>query len=188
MIFGGVTLPWEWIDSYKLRSAIYPTYLSLPLVIIKFLGIDYHLVVRLCPYLSHMILVMISDVYVWKIGKLTVGKNSTRMGFFFLIISRIYNEYIIRTFTNSIESIFQTIAFYYFLKVSNKFDKNIIILTASLTIGFMMRNTSPIGWPPIILIKILRDRSIIPFIIAGITVFIPVVAFCIVVDSFYYGI
>ena len=109
------------------------------------------------------------------------------MAFFFLIISRIYNEHIIRTFSNSIESIFQTIAFYYFLKVTNKFDKNIIILTAALTVGFMMRSTSPIGWPPVLAVKILRDKSLIPFIIAGITIFIPVVGLSILVDSFYYG-
>jgi hypothetical protein len=71
--------------------------------------------------------------------------------------------------------------------VTNKFDKNIIILTAALTVGFMMRNTSPIGWPPVLAVKILRDKSLIPFIIAGITIFIPVVGLCILVDSFYYG-
>ena len=159
----------------------------MPLAVLKNLGLDYAYAVKLCPQISHIILVMVSDMYIWKIGKITVGKNPTRVAFFFLIISRIYNEQIIRTFSNSIESIFQTIAFYYFLNVTNKFDKNLIILTAALTVGFMMRNTSPIGWPPVLAIKILRDKSFIPFILAGITVFIPMVCLCILIDSFYYG-
>jgi len=187
LVFGGVDLPWEWVGSYKLRSALYPTYLAIPLAVLKYLGLDYAYAVKISPQIAHILLVILSDSFIWKIGKKTVGKNSTRLGFFILIISRIYNEQIIRTFSNSIESVFQTIAFYYFLKVTNKFDKNIIILTAALTVGFMMRNTSPIGWPPILAIKIWRDRSLIPFIIAGITIFIPTVCLCILIDSFYYG-
>jgi hypothetical protein len=92
----------------------------------------------------------------------------------------------IRTFTNSIETIFQIIAFFYFLKVTNKFDKNIAILTGLLTVSFMIRNTSPIGWPPLILIKIIKDRSLVAFIMAFVVVFIPVVFVSILVDSFYY--
>jgi GPI mannosyltransferase 3 len=56
-----------------------------------------------------------------------------------------------------------------------------------LTVSFMIRNTSPIGWPPMLLIKIVRDRSLVPFLIAGVAVFIPVVLLSIGVDSFYYG-
>ena len=99
-------MPWEWADSYKLRSAVYPTYLAIPLAVLKYLGLDYAYAVRLSPKIAHIILVMVSDSYIWKIGKLTVGKNSTRLGFGILIICRIYNEYIIRTLANSIESIF----------------------------------------------------------------------------------
>ena len=51
----------------------------------------------------------------------------------------------------------------------------------------MIRNTSPIGWPPIILIKIVKDRAWIPFILAFLIVFIPIVFLSVVVDSYYYG-
>jgi hypothetical protein len=85
-------LPWEWVGSYKLRSAVYPTYLAIPLSILKYLGLDYALAVKLSPNIAHILLVMVSDSYIWKIGKQTVGKNATRVAFFILIISRIYNE------------------------------------------------------------------------------------------------
>ena len=49
MVYGGVQLPWEWIGSYKLRSAIYPTYLAIPLAALKYLGLDYAYAVKLCP-------------------------------------------------------------------------------------------------------------------------------------------
>jgi len=179
-------LTWEW-DLYKLRSAIYPSFLSIPLKIIKSLGLDYSVIVKLCPSLAHIFLVIISDAYIWKIGKMTMGTNATRLSFLILIFNRVFNEQIIRTFSNSIETICQTIAFYYFLKVSNKFDKNLIILTTTLTISFMMRNTSPVGWPLVLALKIYRDRSLLPFLMAGVFIFIPVVCLCIAIDCYYFG-
>ena len=62
-----------------------------------------------------------------------------------------------------------------------------VILTAALTVSFMIRNTSPIGWPPLLLLKIIYDRSLIPVLLAGIFVFVPVLGFSICLDSFYYG-
>lgn len=51
----------------------------------------------------------------------------------------------------------------------------------------MIRNTSPIGWPPLILIKIVKDRSWLPFISSFILVFIPVVFLSVAIDSYFYG-
>ena len=30
-VYGGVDLSWEWSDEYKLRNAVYPIFLALPL-------------------------------------------------------------------------------------------------------------------------------------------------------------
>lgn len=130
---------------------------------------------------------MISDSYLWGIGKKTIGKNATRVAFIFYIFSRLYNELIIRCFSNSLESIFQIIAFYYFLDVKNKFNKSVAIMTALLTISFMIRNTSPIGWIPLLVLKIFKDGSFIPFLFSGILVFFPIIGFCTLLDSLYYG-
>jgi hypothetical protein len=51
----------------------------------------------------------------------------------------------------------------------------------------MIRSTSPIGWPPLILIKIVKDRSWFPFLYAFFLVFIPVVFSTVAIDSYYYG-
>jgi len=62
------------------------------------------------------------------------------------------------------------------------------VLTAALSVSFMIRNTSPIGWPPLLLIKIIKDKSLAAFLIAGVVIFIPVVFASILIDSIYYGI
>lgn len=187
MVYGGVELSWEWRDDYRLRSYLYPSYLALPLWLLKKLGLDYGTAVRTCPYIAHILLVIIHDAYLWRIGKLTVGKNSSRIAFFILFFASHYNELMTRTFSNAVETVFQVIAFFYFLKVSNRFDKNIVLLTSLLTLSFMIRNTSPIGWPPLILIKIVKDRSWLPFLCAFILVFIPVVFISVAFDSYVYG-
>jgi hypothetical protein len=51
----------------------------------------------------------------------------------------------------------------------------------------MIRSTSPIGWPFLILLKIVKDRSWLPFLYAFTLVFIPVVFLAVGVDSYYYG-
>ena len=53
--------------------------------------------------------------------------------------------------------------------------------------AFMMRNTSPIGWIPLLAHKVLWSGSLIPFILSGIFVALPILALCTYVDTIYYG-
>jgi hypothetical protein len=64
---------------------------------------------------------------------------------------------------------------------------NTIIMTALISIAFMMRNTSPIGWIPLLAHKVLFKGSLPPFIISAILVAVPIIAFCTYVDSWFYG-
>lgn len=154
-VYGGVELPWEWHPDYRLRNTVYPFYLIFFLTIIKKLGLDYAIVVKLYPYLAHSLLLIISDRYLWLVGKKTVGSTATRIALIFYMTNRLYNEIIIRCFTNSIEAISYIIAFYYYLDVGNKFNKTTAIMTALISISFMMRNTSPVGWIPLLILKII---------------------------------
>ena len=64
-VFGGVELPWEWRDPYRLRNALYPIYLSWPLWILKYTRMDFQYLVLLSPYLAHYPLMVISDYCLW---------------------------------------------------------------------------------------------------------------------------
>ena len=50
----------------------------------------------------------------------------------------------------------------------------------------MMRNTSPIGWVPLLAIKVLFEGSFLPFLVAGIFVAVPIMALSVVADTWYY--
>ena len=75
----------------------------------------------------------------------------------------------------------------YFVDVKDKFDKNVKILTLCLSLAFVVRISSPVGWLPLLLGKIIFDRSFKAFLIAGFTITIPIVLAAITIDSLYYG-
>jgi len=116
-----------------------------------------------------------------------VGAPATRIAFIFYLTNRTANELMTRCFTNSVETIFYIIAFYYFLDVKNKFNKNTVIMTALISLSFVMRNTSPVGWIPLLISKIVYDGSFKSFALAGVFVSIPIIALGIALDSLYYG-
>lgn len=53
--------------------------------------------------------------------------------------------------------------------------------------AFMMRNTSPIGWIPLLAYKVLYEGSLVPFILSGVFVALPILALCVFLDTSYYG-
>jgi hypothetical protein len=109
-----IDLPWEYHDDYRLRNTIFPLFHAIPMYLLKMTGLDSNLAIRLCPYLVHMQFVLLGDVYLWSIGKSTVGKQATMIAFIFYLTNRVQNALIVRCFTNSIEEIISIIAFFYY--------------------------------------------------------------------------
>lgn len=180
-------MPWEWSDNYRLRSWIYPMYLSLPLRFVRFLGFDTNLVVRCLPYFAHLPIVLLCDYFFWKILKRVLLQDAARLGFALYFFNRYMQMYLIRTFTNSLETTFTTVAFYFYLDQKDKLTLNTVILTAFISFSFMIRTTSPVGWIPLLAYKVLFEGSFIPFIKSGILVAIPICCLCIFIDTTLYG-
>lgn len=53
--------------------------------------------------------------------------------------------------------------------------------------SFMIRSTSPIGWVFLVLYKLIKERSLLPFILAFFAVAIPSLILFTALDSYYYG-
>ena len=51
----------------------------------------------------------------------------------------------------------------------------------------MMRNTSPIGWIPLLFIKVFRDGAFVPFLISGVCVALPILIVATYFDSVFYS-
>lgn len=63
---------------------------------------------------------------------------------------------------------------------------NTVILTALITISFMIRNTSPVGWIPLLGYKVLFEGSLLPFIKSAICVALPIIFLLVWVDTEMY--
>lgn len=82
---------------------------------------------------------------------------------------------------------FTIVAFYFYLKQKNRFTLSTVILTSLISFAFMMRNTSPVGWLPLLAIKVLREGSLVPFLISGVFVALPILFGCVWMDTAVYG-
>ena len=71
--------------------------------------------------------------------------------------------------------------------MDDKFTKWTGIFTALLTVEFMMRSTAPVGWVPLLLIKVIRDNALVSFIISAFLVAAPTLFAIVVLDSYYYS-
>lgn len=62
-----------------------------------------------------------------------------------------------------------------------------MIMTFCLSIAFVCRISSPVGWVPLLLWKIFAENCFEVFLKAGMTISLPVLGFAIAIDSIYYG-
>lgn len=183
-----IDLPWEYHNDYRLRNTIYPLFHALPMYVLKTIGLDGNMAIRLCPYFVHMLLVIIGDWFLWLVGKETVGKQATQVAFIFYLTNRVQNAFIVRCFTNSIEEIITIIAFYYYQRVDEKvLNPSTALFTGLVSVQFMMRNTSPIGWIPLLFLKVLKQGAFLPFLCCAITIALPIVVSSTYLDSVYYS-
>ena len=60
-------------------------------------------------------------------------------------------------------------------------------MTFLVSLNFMMRSTSSIGWIPLLSYKIVYHGMFKSFVKAGFYVALPTIAFCILADSLYFG-
>ena len=85
MVYGGVDMAWEFTPQWRLRNALYPTFLAVPLYAMKWLGIDSGYAVLMQPYLTHSLLVLAYDLAFWKATKKYAGKEVAQLMMFFNI-------------------------------------------------------------------------------------------------------
>ena len=76
---------------------------------------------------------------------------------------------------------------HFYLKLDRQFNCDLICFTACLTVGFVMRNTSPVGWIPLLFIKVFRDGLFPYFLSSAIVISLPIISLTVYLDSLYYS-
>ena len=102
-----------------------------------------------------------------------------------------YVQQIHRLFSCSYEAILGIISLYYFSKITLEYDFNLKMVIFLQSVSFIIRNTSPIGWVPILLLKAYSlDFALLikHYIIGFFYIFLPLFIISTLLDSWYYGV
>ena len=97
------------------------------------------------------------------------------------------------TFTNSIETSLLMIVMYVWTQIPHGsmspsiFNWKAILFTLLVTYSFILRNSSAIGFIPLILHKVFYQRNFKMFVLSGILVAVPMLLITVAADSIYYG-
>jgi len=70
----------------------------------------------------HSILVVLGDLYMFKLGSKLFGREAAIISLLLYIISYCISVIAVRTFTNSVEGFLLMITLYYFYEIKDKFD------------------------------------------------------------------
>lgn len=78
---------------------------------------------------------------------------------------------------------------YYFNRLKPRLDKDMGLMTLAITIGFIVRSSSLIGWVPLALAKIISAPHLyfMPILLAGLLVALPALFLSFCLDSLHFG-
>jgi hypothetical protein len=77
-------------------------------------------------------------------------------------------------------------AFNYFIKIRDRFDINLAMVAMIVTFSLGIRNTTVIGWIPILLFKMIEELAVVPFAASIILIVLPTFGIIFVIDTLYY--
>ena len=104
----------------------------------------------------HVIIWIVGDYYCFLFVRQLLGKREAICTLAYSITSEYINDYVLRTSANSVEGNLMFVVFYYYLNIKPKiWDKNLSLLTLAITLSFIVRSSSIVGYIPLALIKII---------------------------------
>lgn len=110
------------------------------------------------------------------------------MSISYSIVNRRMNEIYGKTLTNGCEGVFCIMGLYYFTNLKPKFDKRMVLMTLAISIAFIVRSSSLLGWLPLALLKCFSSFDyFVAILSAGIFVALPTCGFSTLIDSLCYG-
>lgn len=173
MVFGYGHLSWEWKLNAKLRGATHPLLLfAIPYKFLQILGIDTPLLVAITPRIVQGIIAGIGDAYIYLYAlKIFKNEDIAYLALFCSIFSWFHFYCLIRTFSNSIETVLTIISLYYWPLITTSLSKEEDedtngVLSSSRMYGLFwcgacvtMRPTSAVLWLYVGLCEIYRVKT-----------------------------
>ncbi|PRP74835.1 hypothetical protein PROFUN_09535 [Planoprotostelium fungivorum] len=111
MVFGYGWRTWEWSEG--IRSYIHPLIFSIPYYLLRATGLDSTQLIIVLPKLIQGTFTAICDVYVYKLSLRIFGHNVAEWTMFFWLTNWFVFYCMVRTFSNSLETVLTTVALSY---------------------------------------------------------------------------
>lgn len=178
---------WEWVNEYALRAYLWPLFLSIPLHPLRLLGLDYNVLVVNSIYAMNILLFTIGDYYLYKLAKNLLGRRFAQLALVYALFNCNINLIFQKTMTNGAESTFSIAALYYYTRLRPEFNRDLKLMTWFITLAFVFRSSSAVGWLPIIIGLFLDLGYFMPLIYAALFVAVPTILFSTAIDSYFYG-
>lgn len=188
---------WEWDQRYALRSYLYPLFLSLPLRFLKLTDLDGPVFLNFSIQAMNSLLVSAGDLFLYKLASIHFDEQTAKLS---LVMFLFHKQSILifgSTLTNGVEGILAVIGLYYFARVFNNQERKldmknqrneVYAMTTAITLAFLVRSSSLVGWIPLALVVIFSHRdNFMAMVEAGVYVTLPLIALSILVDSYFYG-
>ena len=146
---------WEWWPGWSLRTHIYPLWLALPGLILKAVSLDTNFLLVNSVYFMHCLIWTVGDIFMLKFMTQLLGKKEAIFCLIMSFTSEYVNDYVLRTSSNGIEGNIMFASFYFFMNIKPQiFDRSTLYMTFAITISFIIRSSSIIGYLPLALVKI----------------------------------
>jgi hypothetical protein len=96
---------------------------------------------------------VLGDYYLYFLASDLGGKKCALISLGMSLFNRRMNEIFGKTLTNTPESIFCLVGLYYYNRLKPKFDRNMVMMVLYISLAFIIRSSSLIGWIPLALFK-----------------------------------
>ena len=110
------------------------------------------------------------------------------MSLIYVLFNTTINETFNKTLTNGAETAFSMAGLYYFGKIESKLNLNMVKMTFFITLAFIIRSSSIVGWIPLAIFKMFSSIEYFATIWkAAILVALPTFLISFGLDVLYYG-
>ena len=186
--YGYGYLTWEWYEC--IRGWTSPAIYAVAYQILAVLRFDSALAVTLVPRLVQACFAAVGDLFLYKLAVKRFNSIVGRWTLICYLISWFAFYSVTRTLTNSLETVFTTIALFYWPTSNSDKCSNIEILKSLIfaAVSCLMRPTAAVVWIPLCALHIFSLSNKLSFVVKCI---LPVGAIAmlwsLVVDSWFYG-
>ncbi|EFA77662.1 putative transmembrane protein [Heterostelium album PN500] len=190
-VFGYGYLTWEW--SAKIRSFLHPMLFAIVYKLLLLFKLDTPYAVIIVPKLLQGIVAAVGDIYLYKLSKAIFGKECAKWTLIINLINWYTFVCIVRTYSNSIETVLFVISLYYWplpgktqpSEANYKIFNNVQISVILTSFAFIIRPTTAIMWlylVPLYLYSNIRSlKQLLLFVFRDVLL----VAVCVLTISIY---